>query len=548
MVTAAVNNSDRDTHPVPIVGLNSTGGFFTGAAAQLVAHTSPFVLLGAVLFARCPRRRVSTCSGESVSREKVQCRETAITGAGRTGGARPRAKKANKDLTNSVESTVVAVSPDCQSKEVCMETVAMLPGNVPCEEVWEVPLAPRADGGPPTLTEKTLMLVTKKLREIKSIEARIRAGETIEQNQQKKAERRCELIEEWIRLRSDVSLERGEDRGLGNADWSAEGLQEGADSRSSSNSPPAMEQNCPSQSRRAKRRQARKNAENRSEKKADGGGWTIVGKSKDKQKKQVTEEERDERRKAIQMRVASRIQTEHCEAYKLTQSSLRNLPLFSPDECNQLEVLVDQVVVDAERGLFKERTVDLTPMRNKYFFGFAYTYGAQKEHPGAHGIEAVWPPEETSPIPAWIQEKIITRLEERGIVKKGWINSATINDYAAGGCIVSHIDPPHLFDRPIISVSLFSECNLVFGTTFSFPREAHKDIEASTPIYVQPCLRGHSTVLKGYSADKITHAIRPCDLPDRRASVILRRVLPTAPVLGDGQTMPLEKWLKKHPN
>merc|ERR1719253_1873280 len=224
---------------------------------------------------------------------------------------------------------------------------------------------------------------------------------------------------------------------------------------------------------------------------------------------------------------------------------MQSMPLFSPDECQELERLIDQVVVDAERGLFKEHTVDLTPMRNKYFFGFAYTYGAQKEHPGARGIEAVWPPEDTSPIPAWISDMIIPRLEARRIVPKGWINSATINDYAPGGCIVSHIDPPHLFDRPIVSLSMFSDCNLVFGTSFRFPKEATQDIETSTPVLVHQCLRGHATVLKGYSANKITHAIRPCDLPSRRASIILRRVLPAAPVLVDGKTTPLSEHLKQ---
>lgn len=45
----------------------------------------------------------------------------------------------------------------------------------------------------------------------------------------------------------------------------------------------------------------------------------------------------------------------------------------------------------------------------------------------------------------------------------GWINSAVVNDYQPGGCIVSHIDPPHLFSRPIVTASFFSDSKLSFG-------------------------------------------------------------------------------------
>lgn len=36
------------------------------------------------------------------------------------------------------------------------------------------------------------------------------------------------------------------------------------------------------------------------------------------------------------------------------------------------------------------------------------------------------------------------------MLPKDWITSAVINDYLPGGCIVSHIDPIHIFDRPIV--------------------------------------------------------------------------------------------------
>merc|ERR1712136_222745 len=84
---------------------------------------------------------------------------------------------------------------------------------------------------------------------------------------------------------------------------------------------------------------------------------------------------------------------------------------------------------------------------------------------------------------------------------------------------------------------------LSLGPPSSFPKEAGHNIEASTPVLVHSCLRGNGTVLKGYSANSITHAIRPCDLPSRRSSIILRRILPTAPVLVHGKTIPLKAHL-----
>ena len=102
----------------------------------------------------------------------------------------------------------------------------------------------------------------------------------------------------------------------------------------------------------------------------------------------------------------------------------------------------------------------------KYFFGEGYTYGGQNQRRG-EGNEKLYPEGEVDPIPEWITEQVIKPVEEMGLVQPGWINSAVINDYRPGGCIVSHIDPPQLFDRPIITVSFFSDSFLSFGCKVS---------------------------------------------------------------------------------
>lgn len=127
---------------------------------------------------------------------------------------------------------------------------------------------------------------------------------------------------------------------------------------------------------------------------------------------------------------------------------------------------------------------------------------------------------------------VVDRLVDAKVVPKGFVNCAVINDYQPGGCIVSHIDPPHIFDRPIITVNFFSDSALCFGCKFAF-----KPMRTSKPVYSVPLLRGGVTFIDGYAADDVTHCIRPDDVKCRRAVVILRRVRSDAPRLSDVQSL-----------
>jgi len=106
--------------------------------------------------------------------------------------------------------------------------------------------------------------------------------------------------------------------------------------------------------------------------------------------------------------------------------------LWSDDECRSIERDIDGIKVLANAGQLKSATVDRTPFRSKYFFGYGYTYGAQVSGKGA---EQLLPPEFVDPIPEWVHSKLISRLEEEEIVPRGWINSAVVNDYLPGGMI-----------------------------------------------------------------------------------------------------------------
>ncbi|KAK2146213.1 hypothetical protein LSH36_624g01079 [Paralvinella palmiformis] len=199
--------------------------------------------------------------------------------------------------------------------------------------------------------------------------------------------------------------------------------------------------------------------------------------------------------------------------------------LFTKADCQIIEAKIDEVVRIGGKGGYKQLTVDEAALRNKYFFGEGYTYGSQLERKGP-GMERLLPKGEVDDIPVWIEELIIRPIVEAKLVPEGWVNSAVINDYKPGGCIVSHIDPPHIFERPIISVSFLSDCLLCFGCRFFF-----KPIRVSRPVLALPIERGCVTLISGYAADEITHCIRPEDVIQRRAVVILRRVRDNAPRL-----------------
>uniref|UniRef100_A0AAZ3R3N3 RNA demethylase ALKBH5 n=1 Tax=Oncorhynchus tshawytscha TaxID=74940 RepID=A0AAZ3R3N3_ONCTS len=134
------------------------------------------------------------------------------------------------------------------------------------------------------------------------------------------------------------------------------------------------------------------------------------------------------------------------------------------------------------------------------------------------GQERLYPKGEVDDIPTWVHDLVITKLVASGVVPEGFVNSAVINDYQPGGCIVSHVDPLHIFARPIVSVSFFSDSALCFGCRFQF-----KPIRVSEPVLELPVRRGSVTVLSGYAADDITHCIRPQDIKERRAVIILRK-------------------------
>ncbi|XP_033106627.1 RNA demethylase ALKBH5-like [Anneissia japonica] len=213
------------------------------------------------------------------------------------------------------------------------------------------------------------------------------------------------------------------------------------------------------------------------------------------------------------------------EVAKLIRAGIKQFQLFDEEECQKIEEKINEVVRIGDDDVYKDHTVDRAPLRNKYFFGEGYTYGAQLAKRGP-GQERLYAKGEVDPIPDWIYEMVVAKLVEKKIILDGFVNSAVINDYKPGGCIVSHVDPIHIFDRPIVSVSFLSDSALSFGCKFSF-----RPIRVTKPIVCVPMSRGCVTILSDYAADQVTHCIRPQDVRARRAVIILRRVYSDAPRL-----------------
>lgn len=180
----------------------------------------------------------------------------------------------------------------------------------------------------------------------------------------------------------------------------------------------------------------------------------------------------------------------HAEELSKVHAGIKQRRLFTDDQCEEIEKKINDTVKIADKGTYKQHTVDRAPLRNKYFFGEGYTYGSQLQKKGP-GMERLYPKGEVDDIPDWIHELVIKPLYDAKIVPKGFVNSAVINDYMPGGCIVSHIDPPHIFDRPIVSVSFFSDSALCFGCKFSF-----RPIRVSQPVLCLPIDRGCVTMIR----------------------------------------------------
>ena len=164
--------------------------------------------------------------------------------------------------------------------------------------------------------------------------------------------------------------------------------------------------------------------------------------------------------------------------------------------------------------------------RMKIFFGFRYAYNnclashrrPEKYDRAEYNIPKLY--SDAPPLPNWIL-KICKRAADLEVIPSvEFIDMAVINLYAVPGQGLGvHIDPSSLFMRPILSARFFSESVLSFNVKGQYT--GHRTHNIVIP-------RGSLTVMEGYAANNVTHAVRHCDVKEKSCSVIMRGCLETA--------------------
>lgn len=192
--------------------------------------------------------------------------------------------------------------------------------------------------------------------------------------------------------------------------------------------------------------------------------------------------------------------------------------LFHGYELQAIEQACDQNQLDSESGKLKPMTSHHTVFngecrRTKHFFSTRYLWTKEQlEEPDcdrAGGLRA-----DVDPIPAWVQF-VIERLVLLGVVPKDFINSVAMNMYHDGTIGIGlHTDCGSRFNRPIITLRLFSPARLSLGGHhLGDNADCVVDLPRGTVLSMQK---------DSFAADGVKHSIRSCDLVTKSGALILR--------------------------
>ena len=99
------------------------------------------------------------------------------------------------------------------------------------------------------------------------------------------------------------------------------------------------------------------------------------------------------------------------EEIETVASGIEQHSVFDDAQCKNIEAKIDEVVEMAAQGKYKENTVDIAPLRSKYFFGEGYTYGSQIGAKKGPGMEKLYAKGEVDPIPQWVMDLVVLPLE-----------------------------------------------------------------------------------------------------------------------------------------
>lgn len=148
-------------------------------------------------------------------------------------------------------------------------------------------------------------------------------------------------------------------------------------------------------------------------------------------------------------------------------------------------------------------------------FGCCYNYAVDKDGNPPGIIQD----EEVDEIPSKLR-MVIKRLVQWQVLPPSCVpDSCIINIYDVGDCIPPHIDH-HDFVRPFCTLSLLSECDIIFGTNLKIAGPGEFKGSFSVPLPT-----GSVLILNGNGADVAKHAVPA--VPNQRISITFRKMDPT---------------------
>ncbi|KAI3425137.1 hypothetical protein D9Q98_008908 [Chlorella vulgaris] len=201
--------------------------------------------------------------------------------------------------------------------------------------------------------------------------------------------------------------------------------------------------------------------------------------------------------------------------------------LFSNEELAAIEAESDGVDARSQQGLLPDSCYHRTVARggnlkrSKYFFGARYLWTrdqlAEPDSKVAGGVRIDVPT-----CPAWMRRQVEAPLVAASLVEPSFVDSIALNMYHDGSeGIQSHMDDAQRFSQPILSLRLFSDSRLSFGTQL---------YGYTNGSFCIPLPRGCVMVMEqgGYAANGLKHCVRPTDMAGKSAGMILRQINPTA--------------------
>ncbi|XP_002962106.2 uncharacterized protein LOC9630678 [Selaginella moellendorffii] len=194
--------------------------------------------------------------------------------------------------------------------------------------------------------------------------------------------------------------------------------------------------------------------------------------------------------------------------------------IFSAAEQSRLLDMVFELELKGQRNELKERTYSAPRkwMQGKgrvtLQFGCCYNYS----HDKFGNTPGILQDEEVDPLPPLLKSTI-KRLVRWHVLPPTCVpDSCIVNIYETGDCIPPHIDH-HDFLRPFCTVSLLSQCSIVFGSSLSVAAPGEFDGSFSTQLPV-----GSVLVLNDNGADVAKHCIPA--VPSKRVSLTFRKMDP----------------------